>query len=83
MSRNLAKSRVGDMTVEEWRRIKAVAADAWKQPAGERAAYAATACGDDQALHTEVSLLLKSMTEAAELYESPGVILRGEPEPME
>jgi hypothetical protein len=65
------------MTPAEWQRIKAVAIAAWIQPPAERAAYAAWACDGDEALHAEVQLLLKSMTDATELFEAPSVALPG------
>jgi hypothetical protein len=69
------------MTPDEWQRIKAVACETWNQPAAERAAYAARACGGDETLHTEVRRLLDSMSDAAGLFESPDVALPREPDP--
>jgi hypothetical protein len=68
------------MTPAEWQRIKAVASETWSQPVAERVAFAATACGEDESLHAEVQLLLKSMAEAAELFELPEVALPRDPD---
>ena len=55
----------------EWRRIKAVFADAWEQPASGRSAFVAAACGADAWLREEVEKLLRSYDVAADLYETP------------
>ena len=59
------------MTREEWRRIKAVAAEAWDRPSPDRAAFVAAACAGDAQLRSEVERLLQSADTATDLYEDP------------
>ena len=59
------------MTPERWRVIDAIlkAALAWEP--GERDAFIADACGDDEDLRREVASLLASHDEADEFLELP------------
>ena len=59
------------MTRDEWRRIKAITADAWEQPASARADFVAAACAGDESLRSEVERLLQSTDAASELFEAP------------
>ena len=72
-----ARTPRGDVTREEWRRIKAVAAGALEQPEDTRPAYVAATCGDDRTLHAQVESLLSSAAEATDLFETPSVLIAG------
>jgi len=72
-----ARTVRGDVTREEWRRIKAVAAGALEQPEEARLAYLAATCGDDRTLHAQVESLLSSAAEATDLFETPSVLIAG------
>jgi eukaryotic-like serine/threonine-protein kinase len=64
------------MTRDQWRRIKEIAAGALDEPASSRAAYLARHCGgDDQELRREVESLVESSVIAADLYESPTILI--------
>jgi TolB-like protein/Tfp pilus assembly protein PilF/tRNA A-37 threonylcarbamoyl transferase component Bud32 len=72
-----ARTPRGDVTREEWRRIKAVAAGALEQPDDARRAYLADACGDDGNLRDQVESLLASAAAASPLFETPSVLVDG------
>jgi len=72
-----ARTGRGDVTREEWRRIKAVAAGALEQPEDTRPDYLAATCGDDRDLRDQVESLLASAAEASPLFETPSVVIAG------
>lgn len=59
------------MTPEEWRRIKAVAAEAWGRPQADREAVLSAACASDMALRAAVEQLLDDADAASGLFERP------------
>jgi tetratricopeptide (TPR) repeat protein len=61
------------MDHELWKRVKAVAADAWEHPASGRAAFVTRACGGDEALCREVLSLLGAMDEVGGRFETPAL----------
>jgi eukaryotic-like serine/threonine-protein kinase len=63
------------MDHELWKRVKAVAAEAWEQPASSRAAFVTQACGGDDALCREVSSLLGAMDEVGGRFETPALVV--------
>jgi serine/threonine protein kinase/tetratricopeptide (TPR) repeat protein len=65
------------MTRDEWQRIKAIASGALAEPESQRAAYVSSHCGGDGALRGEVESLVDSATKAAQLFESPTVVMAG------
>jgi non-specific serine/threonine protein kinase/serine/threonine-protein kinase len=65
------------MSTADWQRVKRVAAEAWAQPAADRAAFAERACAGDDALCREVLSLLESMIQAGERFETPALALPG------
>ena len=65
------------MTASDWKRVKAIAIQAWERAGEERAAFIASACGDDEDLRNEVLSLVASMADADEKFEIPASI----PEP--
>ena len=71
------------MTRDEWLQIKQIAADAWDQPEAARAAFVATACAGNEQLRREVESLLKSSTDAADLFETPAMALPGAADAIE
>jgi non-specific serine/threonine protein kinase/serine/threonine-protein kinase len=71
------------VTRDEWLQIKQIAADAWDQPEAARAAFVATACAGNDALRREVESLLKSSTDAADLFETPAMALPGAADAIE
>jgi serine/threonine protein kinase/tetratricopeptide (TPR) repeat protein len=73
----IARTDRGDVTREEWRRIKAVAAGALEQPEDTRRAYLAATCGDDRDLRDQVESLLASAAEASPFFETPSVLIAG------
>jgi eukaryotic-like serine/threonine-protein kinase len=60
------------MTPELWRRVKAVAADAWEHEESTRRSYVEEVCAADPRLRTEVLSLLKSAADATLFFETPG-----------
>jgi eukaryotic-like serine/threonine-protein kinase len=58
------------MTRDEWRQVKALAADALTVPSDERQAYVASRAGANERLRGEVWSLLESITRSADLYEA-------------
>ena len=59
------------MTPERWKRIESLYHSAYARPSGERAAFLAAACPDDDALRREVEALLnESGSEEGILSES-------------
>lgn len=63
------------MNVERWRQIDELLEAALDQPTGERAAFLAEVCADDDALRHEVESLLRADQEAENLLEAPVVAL--------
>jgi serine/threonine protein kinase len=59
------------MTRDDWRRVKAIAGEAWGRPPAERLPYIASACADDEGLAREVSSLVEAMAAAEERFEVP------------
>jgi eukaryotic-like serine/threonine-protein kinase len=59
------------VTRDEWKRVKAIASEAWERQPGERTAYIASACGPDDALAREVESLVAAMAAAADRFEEP------------
>jgi serine/threonine protein kinase/Tol biopolymer transport system component len=53
------------------RQIEEICDGALNQPAGERAAFLAAACGDDEALRREVEALLRHAQTADDLFATP------------
>ena len=72
-----ARTGCRDVTREEWRRIKTVAAGALEQPEEARGAYLSSSCGEDDALRVAVESLLESTAKATPLFESPAVLIGG------
>jgi serine/threonine protein kinase len=58
-------------TRDDWQHVKRIAAEALSQPAGNRPAYIAAACGADETLRREVASLVAAAADAADLYEQP------------
>jgi eukaryotic-like serine/threonine-protein kinase len=54
---------------ERWARAKALFSEAVARPASERGAFLAEACGNDEALRTEVEALLHAHDAAGDLFE--------------
>jgi len=71
------------MTPDDWKRVKAIAGDAWALPTAERTAYLARACVENEALNREVLSLLTWMDAAQNYFEIapplPGDALSGYP----
>ncbi|HEY7289745.1 MAG TPA: tetratricopeptide repeat protein [Vicinamibacterales bacterium] len=61
------------MDRQQWERVKAIAGEALSRPEGDRPAYVAAQCGDDEALRAEVDSLLESTVEAGPLFETPAL----------
>jgi serine/threonine protein kinase/Tol biopolymer transport system component len=59
------------MTPDDWRRVKAIAGEAWSLPPAERLPYIASACEEDEGLTREVSSLVEAMAAAEERFEVP------------
>ncbi len=59
------------MTPERWQQVKAVFQQALERDTGERTAFLAQACGDDDALRSEVTLLLDGHVNAGSFIETP------------
>jgi serine/threonine protein kinase len=62
-----------EVTRDQWRRIKSVAAAAWDQPTEARATFLDSACAGDPSLRREVEQLLESTDAAATMYEAPAL----------
>ena len=62
------------MTPETWKRVKAIAIEAWEQPAAERIGYVTSACADDENLKREVLSLVASMADAEDRFEVPPLL---------
>src|SRR5262245_17298215 len=62
---------MSSMSQEEWRRVKAIVADAWEQPPSVRLEFVARACAGDESLLSKVQELLQSTEAASKLYETP------------
>jgi hypothetical protein len=58
------------VTPEQYRRIKAVLAEAMQRPETERDAYVAGASGGDAEFELEVRSLLSSSAQAADMFET-------------
>ena len=65
------------MTHDEWRRVKAIAADALDQPEAERLLFVTNACAGDADFEREVLSLVRSADTASALFETPAVLLPG------
>ena len=59
------------MIEDRRRQIEEICDGALNQPAGERAAFLAAACGDDEALRHEVEALLRHAQTADDLFATP------------
>ncbi|MGE3705361.1 MAG: protein kinase [Vicinamibacterales bacterium] len=59
------------MTPDDWRRVKAITAEALGLPAADRPALLEARCGSDQVLRDEVRSLLAATLAATERFESP------------
>lgn len=59
------------MDPDLWRRVKALAADAWERPPANRSEYVAARCGDDAVLSREVLSLLAAMEGAGDALDTP------------
>jgi len=59
------------MSPADWTRVKRLAAAAWEEPERERERYVIEQCGEDGQLRGEVLLLLQSMAEASDRFETP------------
>ena len=57
----------------EWRRVKAITADALAVNGAERAAFVAAHCGSDESLRREVTSLLAAAVAATDLFEKPAL----------
>lgn len=60
--------------LERWLEIKQIVQDALDRPPGERAAYLARVCGDDEQLRREVEALLAVSSTHAEIIDSYQVL---------
>src|SRR5688500_20052655 len=65
------------MTRDEWTRVKDIAAGALDAHPSARAAYLTARCGGDRRLRDEVEALLDAADQAADLYETPTVLVDG------
>jgi non-specific serine/threonine protein kinase/serine/threonine-protein kinase len=65
------------MDSELWRRVKALAADAWERPPADRADYVAARCGDDDGLRREVLSLIGAMEHAGDRLDAPALDASG------
>jgi serine/threonine protein kinase len=65
------------MTRDEWRRIKAIAADALAEPESHRAAFVSSRCEGDNGLRGEVESLVHSAAKAAHLFERSTIVIGG------
>ena len=63
---------------EEWRQIKAIAADAAALPPSSRASYIDVVCAGDDRLRLEVHSLVEAMEHATTMYEQPSVAISGD-----
>jgi eukaryotic-like serine/threonine-protein kinase len=61
------------MEPDRWRQVEALCQAALERRASVRAAFLATACGDDEALRREVESLLAHEAEAAKFMETPAL----------
>lgn len=59
------------MSTDRWQRIQEIFHQAIELKAGERAAFVANACGDDESLKDEVLALLKAEATPATMLDSP------------
>jgi serine/threonine protein kinase/Tol biopolymer transport system component len=64
------------MTPHDWKRIRAIAGEAWTLPLTERIPYIARVCGTDEVLKAEVLSLLASMDAAADCFEVAPMLRR-------
>ena len=62
------------MTPEAWKRVKALAIEAWEQPAAERIRYVTAASAGDEALKREVLSLVTAMVDAEGRFEVPATV---------
>jgi eukaryotic-like serine/threonine-protein kinase len=66
------------MTAHDWKRVKAIAGEAWILPVSDRIPYVARECGVDEPLNSEVLSLLASMDAAADCFEVPPAVRGGD-----
>src|SRR5215510_10170665 len=67
--------RRAQMTPEQWKRAQEIFASAVTRSPGGRAAFVATACGDDEGLRREVETLLAAHEAASsEFLERPAIV---------
>ena len=59
-----------------WQRVKTIAADAWAQPAEDRARFVKAAAGGDEAVERDTLSLLEAMGEVGDQFEVPAVAAR-------
>ena len=67
------------MAADRWRRIESLFDEAAALPAGERAAFLSSACGEDLDLKGEVESLLAADEQAAEFLQRPAVVSAAAP----
>jgi serine/threonine protein kinase/TolB-like protein/Tfp pilus assembly protein PilF len=65
------------MTREEWLHIKDIVAGTMGEQEPARQAYIASRCGSDMTLRSEVESLVESTIRAAQLYETPTLLITG------
>ena len=63
-ARSRGVRRILQMTPERWKRVEALYHAARARPSGERAAFLADVCRDDEALRREVESLLNEPVSA-------------------
>lgn len=66
------------MTAQDWKRIKAIALEAWERPVAERTPYIVDACGGTEGLDREVLSLVASMTAAEASFEAADCLPHGD-----
>ncbi|HYN06179.1 MAG TPA: protein kinase [Vicinamibacterales bacterium] len=59
------------MSADRWRRVESLCHAALARPAGERDAFLAEVCGDDESLRAEVAALLAGAESAPSFLETP------------
>jgi serine/threonine-protein kinase len=62
----------GDRLMPRWERVKALFLEAQDLPDGERAAWLAAACGDDESLRDEVDALLRAQSRPSPIFSGNG-----------
>lgn len=62
------------MTADDWKRVKAIAMEAWGRPVAERIPYITNACAGTDGLEREVLSLVASMAAADTRFEAPACL---------